>query len=72
MRIMAIRATNSFVVHFTLDERTIHIDFDFDLAVSEVGIITEQFKIIKIAKLIPPMKAFRQDPSTTMTGRAGL
>ena len=69
---MAIRATDPFVIHLALYERTIHIDFVFDLAVSKVRIITKQLKIVKIAKLIAPMKAFRQDPAATVAGGTGL
>ena len=53
---MAIRATDSFVIHLALDERTINIDFVLDLAVSKVGIVTKQFEVIEIAKVITPLK----------------
>ena len=41
VRVMAIGTPDSLMIHLALNERSINVNFIFDLAISEVGIVTE-------------------------------
>jgi hypothetical protein len=72
MRIVAIGTANSLVIHPALDERSVHINFVFDLTIIEIRARLQRFEIEVVAVLFARPEFGVQNAASTVARRARL